>query len=75
MEIIDMIKKSTKMLKQTNYGKKIYDNLLSKYGEYLHSNANTNGNTQQAKSNKNLKKNNNQIKKIPTAAPNSNTEK
>jgi hypothetical protein len=41
IEIIDMIKKVTKTLKYTNYGKKIYENLMNNYGEYL-SNANNN---------------------------------
>ena len=35
LEMIENIKKITKNLKQTNYGKKIYDNLMANYGEYL----------------------------------------
>jgi hypothetical protein len=35
IEIIEMVKKTVKNLKQTNYGKKIYDNLMKNYGEYL----------------------------------------
>jgi hypothetical protein len=40
LEIIEHIKKILKSLKQTNYGKKIYDNLMSNYSEYLVSNVN-----------------------------------
>ena len=38
LEMIENIKKITKSLKQTNYGKKIYDNLMANYGEYLNVN-------------------------------------
>jgi hypothetical protein len=35
LEIMEMIKKVLKSMKQTNYGKKIYDNLMINYGEYF----------------------------------------
>ena len=35
MEIMEGIKKILKNLKQSNFGKKIYDNLIANYGEYL----------------------------------------
>lgn len=54
MEIIDMIKKVTKTLKYTNYGKKIYENLMNNYGEYL-SNQNTHKNSAKLPK-KNIKK-------------------
>ena len=37
-EIIEMIKKVMKNMKQTNYGKKIYDNLMTNFGEYFKTN-------------------------------------
>ena len=42
MEIIEMIKKVIKNLRYTNYGKKIYDNLINNYGDYLLNNNNHN---------------------------------
>jgi hypothetical protein len=38
LEIIELIKKTIKSLKQTNYGKKIYDNLMANYGDYFNQN-------------------------------------
>ncbi len=35
IEIMESIKKFSKNLKQTNFGKKIYDNLMTNYGDYL----------------------------------------
>ena len=35
IQIIDMISKVLKQLRQTNYGKKIYENLMSNYGEHF----------------------------------------
>jgi len=35
MEIISMIKPALKGLKHSHFGKKIHENLLSNYGEYL----------------------------------------
>jgi hypothetical protein len=55
--MIEYIKKILKSLKQTNYGKKIYDNLMSNYGEYLTSNVNKS---------KNMKKPSTMVNKKPT---------
>ena len=56
MEIIDVIKKVTKNLRYTNYGKKIYESLMNNYGEYL---SNQNSHKNSAKTlKKNTKKNN-----------------
>ncbi len=35
---MESIKKTIKNLKQSNFGKKIYDNLISNYGDYLNVN-------------------------------------
>ncbi len=35
IQIIEMISRVLKQLRQTNYGKKIYENLMSNYGEYF----------------------------------------
>jgi len=53
MEIIDIIKKNLKHLRHTNYGKKIYDNLINNYGEYLIDNKNA-GNNLKKKNLKNI---------------------
>jgi len=55
IEIIEMIKKVSKSLKYTNYGKKIYENLMKNYGEYL-SNQNNHKNSVKV-----IKKNNSKI--------------
>ena len=34
-QIIDMLSKVLKNLKQTTFGRKIYDNLMINYGEYF----------------------------------------
>lgn len=38
MELIEKIKKILKNLKYSNNGKKIYDNLINNYGDYLNNN-------------------------------------
>ena len=38
-----MIKPAIKNLKQSHFGKKIYDNLLYNYGDYLQNKYNKNG--------------------------------
>jgi len=43
MEIISMIKPAIKNLKQSHFGKKIYENLLYNYGEYLQKKSTKNG--------------------------------
>lgn len=55
IEIIEMIKKVSKSLKYTNYGKKIYENLMKNYGMYL-SNQNNHKNSLKV-----IKKNNSKI--------------
>ncbi len=55
IEIMENIKKTLKNLKQSNFGKKIYDNLISNYGEYLNV----------AQINKTIKLN---YQKVPTAS-------
>jgi hypothetical protein len=58
LEIIEMIKKVLKTMKQTNYGKKIYDNLMANYGEYFNtSNNKPNINTSSSKAVKKAKNN------------------
>jgi hypothetical protein len=49
LEIIEMIKKVLKNMKQTNYGKKIYDNLMVNYGEYFTNPTNIKGGGVKAK--------------------------
>lgn len=56
MEIIDVIKKVSKNLRYTNYGKKIYESLMNNYGEYLSSQNNHKNSAKTQK--KNTKKNN-----------------
>jgi hypothetical protein len=41
LEIIESIKKTIKNLKQTNHGKKIYENIMSNYGVYFNLTKNT----------------------------------
>lgn len=54
--MIDMIKKVCKSLKFTNYGKKIYENLMKNYGEYLN-NLKTHKNSVRSTKKSNTKKN------------------
>jgi hypothetical protein len=60
LEIIEMIKKVLKNMKQTSYGKKIYDNLMANYGQYL-STTNVGKNTNAINKSNN---NNSYVKKI-----------
>ena len=43
IEIMENIKKTIKNLKQSNFGKKIYDNLMANYGDYLNVPVNNKG--------------------------------
>lgn len=61
-----MIKKVCKSLKQTNYGKKIYDNLMSNYGEYFN-NINPGKSSRTVKKPVNQNQNQNQSKKANTS--------
>lgn len=69
MEIIESIKKNIKSLKQSNTGRKIYENLMMNYGEYF------NVNKQKVKKNSitNRKTNNLVVRKEKESATANNT--